>query len=389
MITSKTLCATLLATSLPFSSLRMAHAQITLRVPPTKGIVTPSQKAATTPSPFDSLAAKYLSGIDRVTKERQNLLLVRYKSERDEAQKLDSEMAAKESQILVDWRAEAAKRPEKKLLFLRDSPEQELLNPFSVTAARIVTSLNDEGLINPSGLYRLFHNAESLSPQWLNLFKKLQEGYPKNSEEWDIGAELLFKANADREKYKGRLTTLAEQGNATALQLLLFGIDEETGEKTPVISPENFLLMRRITAKSLASNIVFYASKLVCAQYALLLRDYSLAQAICDEIYNLNYVSQDDSESETDSDKDMLVFDAKRKSLEFLFYEVKNEKALKTVYDRSRIVQIESELHEAVLPQGLASMTAQNWMSYSAYPTGRLEIDFAQTLIASVQNFSK
>lgn len=365
----------------------VGKAQTTVRVPTAKSSAQPVAKTPTAPTAFELLVVRYLNDIQAVAQQKRNLLIEQRQNDLQEMEKVSTRVATNETQILSDLRAQAASRPNRKLLFYAESPERILLLPSSPAAARIARALYSDGLIGSTPLYAMFNQAEALVPEWVSLFMMLQSKHIDGSNEWDTGAKLLFKANAGREKYQNRIIEMAKNGDAEALKLLLFQTSKETGEQISIVSAGNLKLIREIANRPLSSSIEFYAAKLVCAKYAILLRDYDLPLKVCTEILALKFVSQDTSK--IDIEKDMPIFDAKRRSLDLLFYEVKNEEALKIVYDRSRIVGIESKKYESVLPRGLADLTSQKWVSYSAHPAARLEIDFAQSLIFSIQGFSK
>lgn len=324
------------------------------------------------PSEYKALSAKYLANVDRLADERREMERNSYRHTLDGARRAGSQVDARESQILADFRAKIRRGGRKTLGFEDDVAV--VLVPTSDASARIAAALLADDAIDPSDLACLAVGYPSLlSPGWLSLLQDIAAKADLASQTWECAARALCAAGVSREKYRAGLQRLAVgKADDVALTALFFDIDRQTGEDRPVRGPENLALMRKLADPKSDPEV-----RLVCARYSAAIGDKALAEAICTQLLSAQYKSLNDPEGET-PDEDLALGRAKSLAMILMFYRLRNERAFRAIYDLSRLPEIEQEMVES-------GQAPSDWIPTYRDPGVKLDVDQAQGLVDQVR----
>ena len=211
-------------------------------------------------------------------------------------------------------------------------------------------------------------------------------------------AMLLYAAGYSRGKYHRDVLHLAtEQNNTWALDAILFDVDPETGQRSPRVNEENLGLVKRLSARSRQPEI-----RLICAKCALAVQRPSLAEQICQELMTQRYKSPDSDRSTPD---DHALVRARQNAMHFMFYDIRNERAFKLIFDLATLPLLEAkcmpprvpphgreqvafkERGQGPIPPMAAVRENGTWVAFSSTVRGSMDVREAQSLVHLVETW--
>jgi len=352
--------------------------------------ITPTTRPAKTTSRYQRLLIKYLANIERIERERSERQVKEYREAVATENRKAEELAKDPAVVLAKLRAEYKKRPSKKIDFRQD--RYESINRFifgmSPQSASIVKKLYREAAFaSVLDILWLLGNQKStyLHEEWISFVQNILVGSEKSSDVWRRCISLLYSRGGGRKEYGLVVRNLAvEQQDAGALSSMFFTINVHTGSLEPIVTTENLAL-----AKELAQAKHSPAIRVTCAHYALKIRDYDLAQDVCERLLTQTYRWMDKPDAPP-LEEDRRLSYARRAAMTLMFYGIKNERMFRLLYDRATIIDREPivSIGDIVAKQKADPANAQayepKWVSFNASAIGQREVDGAKRLIRQV-----
>lgn len=337
------------------------------------------QKEQLPASKYDQLLVKYLRNIDRVRRERHQASIREYQARMRRFQEASEQLKDKESELFDSLRKEAEMRRGKKLNFEGECYENRngVLVPVSEVSGRAFRKLYQLDAVEPVIMQRLCKDAQVLSAEWIELVKQIAAGAKEGSVLWRQCIRTLRRAGVSRKSYGRLLRKMADKDNdVQALEEVFFDVNLQTGQLQKVVTHENIVLLKKLAAKDRPPGI-----RVTCAHFAAKIRDYDLAQSVCLDLLSRPYKGLEQRVSGGLPEDRPLAY-ARRRAMVLMFWELRNEKSFKTIYDRSRISNSEMREHVGDLDG------KTGWVSFTSYLLAEMEVSHARSLVATVDKFS-
>jgi len=337
---------------------------------------------------FSRLLMKYLENADIILQRAETETTERHLVLLEECRQKGSDLSRDEVKVLKSLRAKVQR--EGRRLFTSEGPEEEVqyVIPTSESAARVFTTLVEEDGVALMQLASLLHkDAYLLDQAWVPLLESIVLDGKCDEKAKRYALLSLYKSGMRKDEYRTVLTNWAEEkGDVQALDALLFTCSPDTGGVLPIISPDNLGLMKRLATVDHAPEI-----RVTCASYACEIRDYDLAQTVCEELLLEPFRGMANTNA-APPDEDYPLARARLLALELMFYGLRNERMFRLIYDRARIVHSELRDHPPAPPAETGSALADGvdkWVSFGSYVLGRMEVNHARSLLSIVEHISR
>jgi hypothetical protein len=338
------------------------------------------------PSRYDRLLARYLDkdhvkAMDALSKAWQERSSAEYRERIASYRQREMEIAGSEASASERLQGQAKQRGRKLLDDAFPSSEDyvwRVLIPTSSTSARIFSDLMRKQLVDEYQLVGVLRrDAEVLSDEWIAVIQDIAQRAAAGSTTWVEASFILYRVEALKEKYRPTLERLArEQANDTALDLLFFERDRQTGQRRVVITPENDALMRDLAASP------HPGIRVVCADFAAETGNLPLAESVCAELLSTPYQGLANPNA-TPSQEDRILARARERAMSILFAKVRNEGAFRLVFDISALPQSQFASKEE------DTRGHKTWVRADAYVLMRMEIEQARSLMRSLEDHQK
>jgi hypothetical protein len=335
------------------------------------------QEKPKTKTEYERLCEMYLSNIDQIAQQKEQRNIDEHKRRLEEYQEQDKDISKNEASIILRLRNEA-KRSKKQLLDTEGPTyTNTIVNPVSAASARIFNALLKEGLVKEIRLVSILNaNVAYLNDDWLSIVENLYSRENKDSNLKWYTVRLLYRSGRSRDKFRDILEKKAvEEDNLSALDVLFFDIDKNNGQSKVVQTDENTALAKKLSTDGYSPEI-----RATCAYYAAAIKDYTLAESICNALLSKRYKGLDNVDA-TPPEEDYGLFRARDAAMRLLFYTVRTESAFKTIYDISEKLYTEKKEN--------AGKPIDSWVSFGFYPAGRMEVNSARSLIDEVESNGK
>lgn len=332
---------------------------------------------------FERFYPIYLNHIAEIVAAKEQREAEPYRDDLARTREAEQKLVGHEEDELVELRALAKSRPQKRLWFDGESPEQSACIGSSDASARIFAQLMKEDLVSTeSVLYKVDYRAELLSPAWVALVRDVLGRTEPHSKSWRRCSKILYRAGVN-DAYRSELVQDALAQDDRQLYLLFFDSDPETCLPHVRRSASNDALLEKLCGKASKPRV-----RAVCAAYAAAIGNTELAETISIEVCNLQYIGKNtsgESESSVPREDDDLS-EARRGTgdwpgvLDTLFYQVRSEKAFRIILERSDV--------ERAIRFGNAPVPPE-WRRVQNYSRAKWELELADSMIGALKDFGK
>ena len=346
--------------------------------------------------PYEQLLVKYLAHIDQMARPRERREIEFWRETLERFVKIDQRLRGTESQVLEKLRAEHKRRGRKLFDCEGAMYECSVVVPTSATSARIFAALHKEDAVDACSLVGLLSAAAPhLCREWIELVESMVARAEVGSRLWRSGTYALYRAGASRDKHRSALVRMVtDDSDVRALEALFFDVEKQTGRSLRVVTQENLLLLRKLVEGQSHPEV-----RLTCASYAAAIRDYDLAQAICIDLLSRPYKGWQNTNARP-PEEDYPLARARQRAMFLMFYRLRNERMFRLIYDRSRVVHREqAKLARLMIDQQAEKLRGRKptrtdevratsdsaWLRFDSFRLGRMEVDFAQSLISEVE----
>jgi hypothetical protein len=247
---------------------------------------------------------------------------------------------------------------------------KSFFSPKSIASANLFSKAFDENLIDINDFINYFYQYVDLfNDSWVLLISKYSASLSKSDNKY--AAMLLYKIGVNKDGNRLILENrIFTENDLNALKTLFFQVLPygETGEVN--ITSDNYMLYRQLITKCDNQELLAF-----CVEYAIAIHDYSSAEELCDKNLNIPYKAFENIKDETNYPSDLILYRARKKILNIMFYKLKNEFAFRRINYLCNIDNIQRVQHEGEI----------EWIRYSDAAPGRLDINLADSLIGIIK----